>query len=80
MTANNTPLFLQLFSRWDTGWYVGIALAWYPTLPGPAWAFSPLYPFTIRILVGIGLQPLLAAWLIATMAGLSSIPGLPESC
>jgi hypothetical protein len=74
MTAENNPLFLQLFSRWDTGWYIAIAQAWYPTLPAPAWAFSPLYPITIRILVSLELHPLFAAWLIATTAGLTCVP------
>jgi uncharacterized membrane protein YpjA len=44
--------FVNLFSRWDAGWYMTIAQNGYP--PGnnpidPSWAWFPLYPTIMRV-------------------------------
>jgi hypothetical protein len=44
--------FINLFSRWDSGWYASIALYGYPGGSRPIngnWAFFPLYPFLMRV-------------------------------
>jgi hypothetical protein len=65
--------FLYLFSAWDTGWYLFVAQNWYPRFLSPPWHFFPLYPSMIRVLVWVGVEPLLGAWIISTIAGLLSI-------
>lgn len=65
--------WLYLFSAWDTGYYVYMAIGWYPATLNPVWAFSPLYPAVIRTLLPSGIDPLLSAWLIATIFGFASI-------
>jgi len=50
--------FVNLFSRWDAGWYIKIAISGYPPGNNPVsqrWAWFPLYPATMRV-VG---QPLM---------------------
>lgn len=44
---------VNLFSRWDAGWYMIIAQFGYPVGNNPiniAWAWFPLYPITMRIM------------------------------
>jgi hypothetical protein len=65
--------WLYLFSNWDTGHYVGIAVNWYPTTISPEWAFSPLYPAAIRILTLLRTPPLLSAFIISTGCGVASV-------
>lgn len=43
---------INLFSRWDSGHYINIAINGYhigPECPSEAWAFFPLYPLLMRI-------------------------------
>ena len=49
----NVPV-VNLFCRWDTGWYAPIALHGYPPGGSPVaqeWSWFPLYPMTMR---GVG--------------------------
>jgi hypothetical protein len=65
--------WLYIFSAWDSGFYLYLAIGWYPHKLNPEWAYSPLYPAFIRVLLPSGIDPLLAAWLIASIAGAASI-------
>jgi len=70
----NAPYsWLYVFSAWDTGYYLYLAIGWYPRNLAPEWAFSPLYPALVRAFMPLGINPLLAAWLVATIAGGVSI-------
>ena len=70
----NAPYsWLYVFSAWDTGYYLYLAIGWYPSKLAPEWAFSPLYPGLVRLLLPLRINPLLAAWLVATIAGAVSI-------
>jgi Gpi18-like mannosyltransferase len=42
--------FINLFSRWDSNYYVDIALYGYRNLIGPQWAFFPGYPALMALL------------------------------
>lgn len=66
--------WLNLFSAWDSNYYLSIASAWYPAHNSPYWSFFPLYPALIRILHNSGAPRLLCAFMIATTFGLLSIP------
>lgn len=70
----NAPYsWLYVFSAWDTGYYLYLAIGWYPKALAPEWAFSPLYPALVRVLLPLGINPLLAAWVVATIAGAASV-------
>lgn len=45
-----SPLLVNLFSRWDGGWYISVARSGYRFVPGQQsnTAFFPLYPLLIR--------------------------------
>lgn len=47
-------LWLNIWGRWDTGWYLDIAKNWYSTVPNAAgqtnYAFFPFYPLLIKLL------------------------------
>lgn len=66
--------WLYLFSAWDTGYYQMIAFSWYPNFQDPLWAFFPLYPAAARILILGGINNWLACFVVATVAGLLSVP------
>jgi len=66
--------WLNLFSAWDSGYYLSIASVWYPAHNSPYWSFFPLYPALIRILHYSGASRLLCAFMISTTFGLLSIP------
>lgn len=66
--------WLYLFGAWDTGYYYSIAQAWYPSHAGPEWAFFPLYPGLTRVLLLLGMNLYLAAFAVAALSGLISIP------
>jgi hypothetical protein len=58
---NSEIPFVNLFSRWDSGWYVQIALNGYPAGGNPVspnWAWFPLYPFFMKVL-----GPLFSGWM-----------------
>jgi len=44
---NNGIPFINLFSRWDSGYYVNIALRGYSNLIVPRWEFFPGYPIVM---------------------------------
>jgi len=50
LSANTHP-FINMWSRWDAGWYLGIAQDGYSFIPGKQSnvAFFPLYPDLIRL-------------------------------
>lgn len=61
---------VNLFSRWDAGWYASIALNGYPSGGNPvsqAWAWFPLYPLAMKIVGSVfsGLLAPLDAVLVA---------------
>jgi hypothetical protein len=66
--------WLNLFSGWDSGYYLSIAAVWYPAHNSPYWSFFPIYPALIRILHKSGASRLLCAFMISTTFGLLSIP------
>jgi Gpi18-like mannosyltransferase len=66
--------WLYLFAAWDTGYYYSIAQYWYPSSLSPQWAFFPLYPAIVRALYLIGIDVSVGAFVVATIAGLASIP------
>ncbi len=44
---------VNLFSRWDSGWYAQIALRGYPSIINPLshhWTWFPLFPVSMRVL------------------------------
>jgi hypothetical protein len=65
--------WLQLFSAWDSVLYRDIALNWYPPKLSPDWAFSPLYPATVRVLSLLGIDAGLGAFAVALICGFASI-------
>ena len=54
LSANAHP-FVNMWARWDGGWYLKIAQHGYPLVPGgqPAVAFFPLYPYLLRLMHGV---------------------------
>lgn len=66
--------WLYVFAAWDSGYYYSIAQYWYPSSLSPQWAFFPLYPAVVRVLYFVGLDVSVGAFLVATIAGLVSIP------
>src|SRR5208337_4339463 len=71
--SSKPPNWLQLFSAWDSSYYLTIALNWYPPRLGPSWAFMPLYPATVRSLTYLGVNAELGAFMVASFCGLASI-------
>jgi len=71
----DTPVsnWLYLFNRWDSFYYYSIAVSWYPHHLSAVWAFFPLFPALIRIVVLFGVQDTYAALAISTISGLMSI-------
>ncbi len=62
-------LFVNVWFRWDTGWYLRIAASGYDYLSGTI-AFSPLYPFLMAILGKLTGDYLVSALLISSLATL----------
>ena len=65
--------WLYLFNRWDSGYYYSIAASWYPHHLSPEWAFFPLYPALIRLVVSLGVHVAYAALIVAGVSGLISV-------
>ena len=65
--------WLYLFSAWDSIFYRGIALYWYPTKPTALWAFLPLYPATVKLIALSGIDTELGALIISIICSLASI-------
>jgi len=72
LTLPARPPFLDMWMRWDGGWYTAIAARGYgydPAHQSPV-VFFPLYPLAIRGLAWLGLDPWLAGILITVAFGL----------
>ncbi len=52
--------------RWDTEWYLRIAVDGYQ--PGGSTSFAPIYPFLIHLLTQVGIHPIFAALIISNTA------------
>ena len=63
-------LFINVWERWDTGWYLKIAAFGYASTDGTA-SFSPLYPWLIGGLGALAGNFLLSALLISNLAALA---------
>jgi len=66
-----SPAWLYLFSAWDTGHYVSIAMNWYEY---PRYVFFPAYPALCRIIGVVTGDPWLSAFIVSFTLGLASIP------
>ena len=62
--------WIDRFQVWDTGWYLSIVRSGYSYNPLGASnvGFYPLYPLLIRALALVGLDPVLAGYLISHLA------------
>jgi len=65
--------WIYMFSGWDSSYYLEIAGNWYPPKLDPLWAFSPLYPATVRTLVFLGVDLRIGGFAVAVICGLASI-------
>jgi hypothetical protein len=65
-----SQLFVNVWQRWDTGWYLKIAAFGYAPADGTA-SFSPLYPWLIGGLGALTGNFLLSALLISNLAALA---------
>ena len=63
--------WLQNFAHWDGGWYIGIAQTGY--VHTEQTAFFPLYPLLIRLLMVIGIEPILSGLIISNISFLLAI-------
>ena len=66
--SNDTHPFVNVWSRWDAGWYLDIAKSGYVYQPGSPSriAFFPLYPLLIRITHAIFHLPQADHWFLVT--------------
>ena len=69
----HTFSWIYLFSSWDSSYYFEIARNWYPSNLSPVWAFSPLYPATVRVLSFLGLDVNAGGFVVAVACCLASI-------
>jgi hypothetical protein len=79
LTADAYPL-INMWSRWDTGWYLGIMKNGYSFTPGGEsnTAFFPLYPMLGRVVHRVIHRQSDASWLVAGMivSNTASLVGL----
>lgn len=65
--------FINVWERWDTGWYLKIAMFGFDkTTPGIT-AFSPLYPWLTRLLAALTGDYLLSALLLSSFFALTTL-------
>ena len=85
MPPLEAPRALHAFLRWDSGWYVRIIRDGYayadcraPATPcaQASIAFMPVYPFSVRGLMGLGLSLPLASFVLTHLALLLALWGL----
>jgi hypothetical protein len=77
------PGYFSVASNWDGQWYMDIALHGYPanasdpaneTEQQSVWAFSPLFPFAVRVLMELTRQPFtVVAPLVATVCAAGGV-------
>jgi Gpi18-like mannosyltransferase len=62
----NAHPFVNMWARWDAGWYLDVAKNGYRFLPGEQSnvAFFPLYPYVVRLVHGAVRLPGDAGWLL----------------
>lgn len=81
-----TPNYLEFANIWDAKWYARVAEGGYPSvlpvddaghITESAWAFMPVYPFLIRLLMAVTGMPFEAlAILVSLVAGLGVAYGV----
>ena len=73
-TTRDFPPFINMWIRWDAGWYQGIAENGYhfsSTVQSSA-AYFPLYPLAIHALVRAGANPFIAGIALTIACGLAA--------
>jgi hypothetical protein len=62
----NAHPFVNMWARWDAGWYLDVAKTGYRFLPGEQSnvAFFPLYPYVVRLVHSVVPLPTDAGWLL----------------
>lgn len=67
--------FVDMWIRWDAGWYQGIATDGYyfSATEQSSVAFFPTYPLLIRLLFRLGVDPFIAGIVITTISGLVAV-------
>lgn len=75
-SAGALYFLLGVWQRFDTNWYIHIATHGYDRPESVV--FYPLYPVVIRLQSHVGIEPLLAALLISTLAAFFLFWGLHE--
>jgi Gpi18-like mannosyltransferase len=73
-TTREFPPFINMWIRWDAGWYQGIAERGYsfsPTVQSAA-AYFPLYPTAMHVLVLAGANPFIAGISLTIAFGLAA--------
>ncbi len=72
-TTRDFPPFLNMWMRWDAGWYQAIAERGYSfsTTAQSAAAYFPLYPIAMRVLVWMGANVFIAGILVTAASGLA---------
>ncbi len=73
-TTREFPPFINMWIRWDAGWYQGIAENGYSfsTTVQSAAAYFPLYPSVIHMFVRAGANPFIAGILLTAAFGLAA--------
>ncbi len=74
----SVPDALRMLGGWDASWYMDIARHGYSLDPSGAEgytnvAFFPLFPLTIRALMGVGASPFIAAMAVSTVMSLVAL-------
>ncbi|NJL92475.1 MAG: hypothetical protein HC915_01515, partial [Anaerolineae bacterium] len=71
----DTNIWLDMWARWDSGWYIGIVEGGYFFQPGlqSSVAFFPLYPLLTSLLEPIAGSPLAAGVLLSNLCLLGAL-------
>src|SRR5215472_18296327 len=72
-TTRDFPPFLNMWMRWDAGWYQAIAERGYSfsTTAQSAAAYFPLYPIAMQALIWMGANVFIAGILVTAACGLA---------
>ena len=73
-TTRDFPPFLNMWMRWDAGWYQAIAERGYSfsTTEQSAAAYFPLYPMAMQALVWMGANVFIAGIVVTAVCGLAA--------